>query len=108
MRAYWYALSTRHVLPTRLYCGVSQIGLFGSFRAVHMVTFGRGCAVVGLLGSCCHFGGVQRPLYRSAAAYAKFSRSLKFFGAVVRSLPPFAHPGVNRIEKRTLMLNCVA
>jgi len=33
---------------------------------------------------------------------------LKFFGAVVRALPPFAHPGVKRIEKTTLMLYCVA
>jgi len=29
----------------------------GSFHAVHLVTFGSGSAVVGLLGSCCHFGG---------------------------------------------------
>src|SRR5581483_9333353 len=32
--AYWNALSTRHVLPTRLYCGVRKTGLFGSFHAV--------------------------------------------------------------------------
>ena len=60
--AYWKALSTRHVLPTRLYCGVSQIGLFGSFHAVHRLTFGSGSFVVGFVGSCCHDGGVQRPL----------------------------------------------
>src|SRR5437899_1465062 len=62
MRAYWYALSTRHLPATRLYCGVSQIGLFGSFHAVQSFTFGSGSADVGLLGSCCHFGAVQRPL----------------------------------------------
>src|SRR4051812_5769797 len=40
--AYWSALSMRHVLPTFLYCGESQSGLFGSFHAVHMLTFGSG------------------------------------------------------------------
>src|SRR5437763_14025760 len=100
--AYWNALSTRHVLPTRLYCGVSQIGLFGSFHAVHRFTFGSGCAVVGFDGSCCHFGGVQRPLYRSAAAYEKVSRSLESVGAAVRALPPLARPGLTRTAERTL------
>ena len=58
--AYWNALSTRHVLPTRLYCGVSQSGLFGSFHAVHMLTFGSGSvADAESTRSCCHVGGIQ-------------------------------------------------
>src|SRR6266496_5464624 len=44
IRAYSKALSKRHFAPTRLNCGSSQIGLFGSFHAVHMLTFGRGAA----------------------------------------------------------------
>ncbi len=107
--AYWNALSTRHVLPTRLYCGVSQIGLFGSFQAVHMFTFGSGSFVVGI-------GWVLLPRRRGPEAAVPLggrvrevlTRSLKFVGATVLALPPFAQPGVNRIEKTTLMLFCVA
>ena len=55
-------------------------------------------------GSRCQLGGVQRPLYRSAAAYAKFCRSCMFVGATVRAWPPLAHDGVNRIENMTGML----
>src|SRR3954464_2514155 len=102
--AYWNALSTRHVLPTRLYCGVSQIGLFGSFQAVHFETFGSGWLIVALFGARRHSGGGEKPEYRDAAAYAKSCSGLKSFGATVRALPPFAHAGVNRIENTTWML----
>jgi len=60
--AYWTALSTRHCLPTRLYCGVSQRGLFGSFQAVHRLTFGSGVSPMPSDASCCQVGGIQRPL----------------------------------------------
>src|SRR5438270_12005921 len=98
----------RHVPPTRLYCGDSQIGLFGSFHAVHMATFGSGVLPIPSDAFCCHSGGIQSPLYRSAAAYAKSSRFLKFVGAVVRACPPLAQPGVKRIEKTTLMFRSLA
>jgi len=55
-------------------------------------------------GFCCQVGGIHSPLYRSAAAYEKFSRSLKFVGAYLVAFRPFAQPGVPRIENRTLML----
>src|SRR5579864_1921034 len=57
MRAYWSALSMIHRPPTRMYCGVSQTGLFGSFQAVHIVTAGSGVAPLPYEGSCCHGGG---------------------------------------------------
>src|SRR3954471_8850402 len=60
--AYWNALSTRHVLPTRLYCGVSQRGLFGSFHAVQNFTFGSAVLPMPSDAFCCHAGGIQRPL----------------------------------------------
>jgi hypothetical protein len=70
-----------------------------------MFTFGSATpATIPSCGWSCHDGGIQRPLYRSAAAYAKSSRSAKSFGGVVLAFPPFAQPGVNRIEKTSWML----
>ena len=91
-------------MPTFLYWGESQIGLFGSFHAVHRLTFGSGPLPIPSDAFRCQIGGVQSPLYRAAAAYAKSGRSCMFVGATVRAWPPFAHDGVNRIENMTLML----
>src|SRR3954454_17329724 len=74
--AYWNALSTRHLRPIFLYCGVSHSGLFGSFQAVQRFTFGSGELPIPSDAFCCQVGGIHRPLYRSAAAYAKFWRSV--------------------------------
>jgi len=57
--AYWERTLDRHALPTRLYCGVSQSGLFGSFQAVHIDTFGSAVSPIPSDTSCCHVGGIQ-------------------------------------------------
>src|SRR4029077_2865551 len=98
MRAYDQALRAVQRPLIFLYCGYRKTGLFGSFQASQRWTSDRTepSAVWKL------------PLYRFAAAAAKFCRSLKLAGAYFVARFPFAQDGVPRIENITLMLSFAA
>src|SRR5215212_6602496 len=95
IRTYEYALIAIHRPWLFLYCGYRKTGLLGSFQASQRWTAGSaGSSVV----------GSNVPLYRFAAAAAKFCRSFCLDGAYRCERRPFAQLGVPTIEKSTLIL----
>src|SRR5437660_12505832 len=94
MRTYDQALRAVQRPLIFLYCGYRKIGLLGSFQASQRWTAGR--TVPSAVWNV--------PLYRFAAAAAKFCRSLNLVGAYFVARLPFAQDGVPRIENITLML----